>query len=307
MLKELAPALRAQVARLGGTIAVCAEDIASGERVHIGSRAMLPMASVTKVPLMITLFRQHERGRIDLTKRIRITEKEKSLGSGLLHIMDSGLALTLRDLIVFAEGVSDNTATDLLYRVVSPAAVTREMRRLGLRISVTRSIDDLLRVYLRAAAPQMARLPHRAARHYERMHAPPWNALSPSAELRISKRIFADGRDCAPAGEITRLLCMLARGELADAQHTADMLDILHAQQHKGRLPHLLPDHVKMACKPGTLPGKIINDAGIVERGGRAVALSVFTWYRRDAQPISVVADVMGRIARSIYDELPER
>jgi len=48
--------------------------------------------------------------------------------------LDAGAVLTVKDLITLMIIVSDNTATDVLYRMVGgPAVVTRRMEAMGLK------------------------------------------------------------------------------------------------------------------------------------------------------------------------------
>ena len=55
-------------------------------------------------------------------------------GTGILRALDAGAVVTVKDLITLMIIVSDNTATDVLYRKVGGvAAVNRRMEALGLK------------------------------------------------------------------------------------------------------------------------------------------------------------------------------
>jgi beta-lactamase class A len=87
------------------------------------------------------------------------------------------------------------------------------------------------------------------------------NAYMQSLGLRQSA-ITADGATTS-AGDIARLLELIARAEAATPATSAHMLDLLAAQQQSDRLPAPLPLSVRVAHKTGELPG-LRHDAGIV-------------------------------------------
>ena len=97
---------------------------------HNGSRKFRA-ASTVKVPLMVEIFRQIERGERTLDEVHALKNDARSKGSGVLLHMHEGLDLTLRDLIYLMISISDNTATNMLIRLATMDAVNKLMPELG--------------------------------------------------------------------------------------------------------------------------------------------------------------------------------
>src|SRR5262245_8553142 len=107
--------------------------LATGEEVGLDADAVMDTMSVIKIPLLLELLRQAEEGLVDLDERIVLDTRHKRFGTGVLQLLDDGLALSLRDAATLMIVQSDNTATDLCFEAVGgPEAPNRLMRELGL-------------------------------------------------------------------------------------------------------------------------------------------------------------------------------
>jgi beta-lactamase class A len=104
----------------------------SGERfAHRGNRRFRA-ASTVKVPVMVELFRQVERGEQSLTNSYGLREDDRAPGSGVLLHLHAGLELTVEDLVYLMISISDNTATNVLIKLVGMDNINRTMRDLGM-------------------------------------------------------------------------------------------------------------------------------------------------------------------------------
>ena len=74
--------------------------------------------------------------------RLELTDADRSPGSGVLKELASGLRPTVRDLATLMIIISDNTATDMLYRLVGPDRLDKTMR--VEQTSLSMSCRDLL-------------------------------------------------------------------------------------------------------------------------------------------------------------------
>ena len=102
-------------ARLGGTVGVAARNLASGAEIHVSADELFPMASCFKIPIMVEVMRRVDAGTLRLDDRLTLTEADKSPGSTLIHCHE-GLRPSVRDLLYLMITLSDNTATDMLWR-----------------------------------------------------------------------------------------------------------------------------------------------------------------------------------------------
>lgn len=186
-MAELARALDDVAGAHTGTCTWALTDLTSGE--HIGHREdeAMPPASLAKVPILVTLYRAVEDGRLRLDDRITYEEQHRSLGSGVLARMSFGVQMSVRDAATLMIIISDNTATNMCLDLVGIAAVTTEMERHGL--SATRlfrrwggTVDVGARGRNLTTAREMTSLLAAIARH---------ECVSPDADedmLRILRR-----------------------------------------------------------------------------------------------------------------------
>lgn len=116
-----------------GQLAVCAVDLTSGERIEYQAGLPLPIASVIKTPILISLLQRWRSGSVDLDRRIDLSDASLIGGSGVLSLFGPGIRPTVRDLATLMIAVSDNTATNIVLDLVGGhEAVTQDMAQLGL-------------------------------------------------------------------------------------------------------------------------------------------------------------------------------
>jgi Beta-lactamase class A len=287
-----------------GVIGVCVRDLATGEEVGTLPDEPFPMASVSKVPILVAAYRRAEEGALDLAERVTLTDACRGFGSGLLNFFDSGLNPTVRDLLHLMIIVSDNAATDLvLERVGGPAAVTAVMRDLGITdIRVDRTIAQLLGDYFIALDPGL-----------EGMRYGEWDARCDGIEglrersedlevVREAVNRATEGRDLSSPHAMARLCALIAQDGCASAESCAAMRDILGRQQLNGRLPRHLPAFWRFPHKTGTLgSGAVVNDAGILYHHGEPVA-AVAAFCRDMRDPVSDTETRLARVGRAVWD-----
>ncbi len=120
-----APA-RAALGSLPGEAAAFASD-ADGHALFCEREdELFPSASVIKLPLVMTLYADAARGRLDLDERIAVGDRVD--GSGVLRHMRDVERLSLRDLAMLAIIVSDNTATNRLIERIGVDRVGERLR-----------------------------------------------------------------------------------------------------------------------------------------------------------------------------------
>src|SRR5947209_2003771 len=90
----------------------------TNEEIALDADSQMDTMSVIKIPLMVEAFRQVEAGKFKLSDRVTLQEEDKRPGTGVIRSFDAGLQMTIKDLITMMIIVSDNTATDLIFRQV---------------------------------------------------------------------------------------------------------------------------------------------------------------------------------------------
>ena len=123
------------------TSAIEIQDVATGLSTGINASAEMPAASTIKIPVMVEVFRQLATGRFDLNTPMRLQRADKDWGSGDLADARVGTSYPVARLLALMIDVSDNTATNMLIRLVGRASINAEMADLGL--AHTRLTDSI--------------------------------------------------------------------------------------------------------------------------------------------------------------------
>ena len=89
-------------------------------------------ASTVKIPLMIEVYRQVDRGERSLDDSYTLTSADRAPGSGVMLHLHEGMTFTLNDLIYLMISISDNTATNVLIDLAGMGHVNETMRSLGM-------------------------------------------------------------------------------------------------------------------------------------------------------------------------------
>lgn len=244
--------LRASIERLttsvNATWGIYVKSLDTGEEIAIDADRQMDTMSVIKIPLMVEVFAQIKAGKFALTDRYTLTKEDILPGTGVIRMLDPGDTFTVKDLLTLMNVVSDNTATDVLYRMVGgPEVVNKRMSELGLKQTVApanaRAWFDALNAEKDAAKF------HREAKH-------PFGLSTPR--------------------EIGRLLEQMERGTLVDKASSDLMLQMMRGQIYRTRIPRFLSGF-RVPHKTGDFLPYIANDVGVLESTGATVVVSIFT------------------------------
>lgn len=111
------------------------EDLASQQTWTLNEEQTFYAASVIKVPIMVAVYQQAWKGQFSLEERIPLTKEMQVGGSGVLQHLSVGTLLSIQDLITLMIIQSDNTATNLLIRLVGKKTIQQVMKDLGMKRS----------------------------------------------------------------------------------------------------------------------------------------------------------------------------
>jgi beta-lactamase class A len=298
-MRELTERIAAAIDASGAEVGVVVRHVESAREVAVRADIPVPLASVVKIPVLVEAFHQIRAGAMSLDERWPLPADSKALGSGVLALLDDGLALTVRDLLTLMTVISDNSATDLLMQRIGVDAVAARMRRLGLDgIHVAHTIREIFMDMLPSADPTQDRAALAA-----------WEADHGVRRDGFAYSLGPDNNVATPR-DMARLLELIVTGDALDRAGCDAMLDILHAQQLNDRLPRFLPAGVRMAHKTGTFSG-IRNDCGVIdgEGCGHVVTAMLVSWdhaaVRRDPRAVrrrvEAIDNAFGEIGLAAY------
>lgn len=268
--KELEQRLRAICDKGEGQVAVAVTHVETGRTVGVNAGARLPLYSVFKLPLAITVLKDVEANRLKLDQVVHVAPDEIVPGSPEnTALWREPVDRTLAQLIEVSIARSDNTSTEKLLRLVGgPMRVTEEMRALGLNnLDIRFYGTDFLKV--------------------------PENVNTGSAEDLVKLLVqLQKGNILAPAQ--TKLLIDYMRATITGPK----------------RLPGDLPAGTVVGHKtgsglrdPGNNVPKATNDVGLItlpnNLGTLAIAVLVSDSTLADAAQEKVIAE----LARAAYDD----
>lgn len=118
--------------RAPGRVAMQVKDLSTGYTSSVNANAVMPAASTIKIPVMVEVFRQMELGKFDLNTRVTLSWGDKDCGSGDLCYAHPGSSFPVSRLLSDMITVSDNTAANMLIRLVGRNRINDTMRGLGL-------------------------------------------------------------------------------------------------------------------------------------------------------------------------------
>ena len=279
LLQSAAPAplqrLQASIERttrsLNATWGIYVKSLESGEEIAIDADRQMETMSTIKIPLMIEAFEQIKAGKFKLTDKYTFAAADSQPGTGTIQRLDPGAVMTVKDLITMMIIVSDNTATEVLYRMVGgPDAVNARMQAIGLRNTRGMNVPSKWFPQLRAAA--------------------------------TTEQFYRDGKypfGLSTPREMGRLLEMMERGTLVDKPSSELMLRIMRGQLYRTRIPRYLTGYT-IPHKTGDFLPYVGDDVGMLEAPGRTIIVSIFTGNHFGSG--EALENAIGLVAKEIGD-----
>ncbi len=131
----LRKALRAYAEAQKGTLGIYFEYLPSGISVGVNDREEVKLASLSKVPLAMSILKKIEKGELALTDVIEITKEDLNTKFGDLWKKGEGAKLTVEELLKASLILSDNTAYEVLFRLLSVEEVIEVYDNLEIEVT----------------------------------------------------------------------------------------------------------------------------------------------------------------------------
>ena len=270
-LKRLEESILRTTRSINATWGIYVKSLETGEEIAVDADRQMETMSTIKIPLMIEALEQIKDGKFTLTDKYTFVEKDSQPGTGTIQRLDYGAVMTVKDLLTMMIIVSDNTATEVLYRMVGgPDAVNARMQMLGLKTTRAMNVPSKWFPALRSA---------------------------PTTE-----QFYRDGK--SPFGfstprEMGRLLEMMERGTLVDKPSSDLMLRIMRGQLYRTRIPRYVTGYT-IPHKTGDFLPYVGDDVGVLEAPGKTIVLTVFTGNHYGSG--EVLENAIGLVGRDVAD-----
>ena len=117
---------------LDGKIGFYYKNLVTGEEIGIHEHEVYEAASIIKIPILIEAYKRMEEGILREEQLFRIKQEDKLPSCGALTYMHEGLEVTLKDLCTLMIILSDNTATNILIKLLGIEQINATLKELGL-------------------------------------------------------------------------------------------------------------------------------------------------------------------------------
>jgi len=271
-IQRLQSAIERITTSVSATWGIYIKSLDTGEEIAINADRQMDTMSVIKIPLMAEVFQQIKDGTFALTDKYTLMKEDILPGTGVMRSLDPGDTFTVKDLLTLMIIVSDNTATDVLYRMAGgPEAVNKRMQALGLKQTV-------------APAPARA-----------------WfDALNASRDRAQFHRDAKHPYGLSTPHEIGQLLEMMEKGTLVDKPSSDLMLQMMRGQLYRTRIPRYVSGF-RVPHKTGDFLPYIGNDVGVLEgagQSGQRIIVSIFTANHFGSE--ERLEEAIGRVAEQV-------
>lgn len=265
----LARAIDARIAQVpGAQVAVAYVDDAAGSSLYLNADTVYHAASTMKLPVMMELFRQSDANGLSLDQTVLLVNEFRSIADGSPFTVDAG----------------SDSDTSLYSKVGSRVAVRDLLQRMITRSS-NLSTNQLIAMIGAESVTALVR----------RLGGQRMTVLRGVEDIKAFNRGMSN---VATARDLSILLGAIENKRPEIGTHSADMLNILLAQEFNEGIPAGLPPGTKVAHKTGEITAHS-HDAAIVYPSSRKpYVLVVMT---RGMQDASVSASMIADISKLVY------
>lgn len=230
-----------------GQVSLLVRHLNSGREISIAPDQVMPTASLIKVAVLVTVYREADAGKLDLDKKVELQDGDKVPGSGILtKHFSAGATLSIRDLVRAMIVWSDNTATNMVVNQIGLKRVSEVMGELGFEQT--------------------------------RMHSLVFRGSTTSID-EVNGKEFGLGR--TTAREMARLLELIYNRKAATAEACDAMLKHMRKLETTPRLDARFPAGTVFAHKTGSV-NTARTDAGIIETDAGPVIVCALTAKNKD-------------------------
>ena len=274
--------LQAIAAAHHGRVTLFARNLRTGQTAAIAPDELVQTASVIKLGILLDAAEQIRAGKAALDEKLVLEKRNQVAGSGVLTVLDTPLALTLKDTLTLMVVVSDNTATNMAIDRLGLAHINATIRAAGLK-------DTYL--YKKVFVPPSGPMPEDQPKFG--LGKTTAREMAGLMERIATCRLSLDGGPALPG----------------DGKICGALLHMLRSQQDRNSLPRYLEtldtgEHGSaIANKTGALDA-VRNDVALIATKAGPVVIAAFTQENADQRWTgdNEAEQTLGKLAKAIVD-----
>lgn len=134
--EEVVKLFKGETSGLTGVYGMYFVNLKTGYSYGIYEDEEFEPASLNKLPVMVGMYREAEKGNLDLETKYSLKSSDKVGGSGSLYGKPAGIILTYRDLVRYMGNESDNTAVTIARRTLGKEKIEATIDAIGMENTV---------------------------------------------------------------------------------------------------------------------------------------------------------------------------
>ena len=265
-----------------GKVTLFAHNLKTGQTASLLPDELVKTASVIKLGVLLDAAEQIRSGKATLDEQLALTKPNQVGGSGVLALMDTPMALTLRDDLTLMVVLSDNTATNVAIDRLGLAHINATIRAAGLK-------DTWL--YKKVSIPASGPMPPDQPRFG--LGKTTAREMASIMERFATCKLALDGSAPLPG----------------DSKLCGALLHMLRSQQDRNSLPRYLEtldtseNGSAIANKTGAL-NDVRNDVALIATKTGPIVVAAFTQENQDQRWTgdNEAEQTLGKLAKAIVD-----
>ena len=280
--KALETQLQAIAAAHHGKVTLFAHNLKTGQTAALLPDDPVKTASVIKLAILLDAAEQIRAGKASLDEQLTLTKPNQVDGSGVLALMDTPMALTLRDDLTLMVVLSDNTATNVAIDRLGLEHINATIHAVGLKSTY---------LYKKASLPPIGPVPADQPRF--------GLGKTTAREMASIMQRFA-----------TCTLALDGSAQLpGDGRLCGALLHMLRGQQDRDSIPRYLEtldtseSGSAIANKTGAL-NDVRNDVALIATNAGPVVIAAFTQENKDQRWTgdNEAEQTLGKLAKAVID-----
>ena len=134
--QEVVKKFEDETRKLSGVYGLAVVHLESGFSYGVNEKEIFEPASLNKLPIMVAMYMEAEKGNIDLETKYTLKASDKVGGSGSLSGKPAGTVLTYRDLVRLMGKKSDNTAFNIAKEILGREIVEAVIQEIEMKETV---------------------------------------------------------------------------------------------------------------------------------------------------------------------------
>ena len=269
-------------------VGVAARHIQSGKSFFNKADEVFFTASTLKIPVIFELYRQVDKGIVDPMQRIIVEDYDKSPGSGVLKDLTEGINPTIYDLATLMIIISDNTATDIIYKIIGKDNIHSTLLNLNLKNTfIPMTCKELLYSMYGVNTNNI----------YEGIEIVK-DRLDKGEIVLSSDALAEDKSDVSSPNDMIKLMEIIYEKKILTEKSSNIILDIMYRQQSKTIIPYFLAPDIKTFHKTGGVTS-VRCDVGIVNGKSGPYSIAIMA---KDVQDHKNIDLYLAKISEALYN-----